>query len=208
MFKEPQNEWKQQYWRLLMEKCRLAYVTLADEARKTSPSNPEKSLSHLRMAALLWAYLEPPGLPLPGPPQSTSPQNLTNSTSLQSHALGLAGDVYFSMVQHWNEVTSQPQPVERNLIDDQLLQLLRNLQLGNVLDESYFPYPTSLHEALQFSLEQYRLALASFVPLESGSASDVLSLGNVANEMGVFMSKDQNPVGESGNSFFFLAYYK
>jgi hypothetical protein len=176
MFKEPQNEWKQQYWRLLMEKCRLAYVTLADEARKTSPSNPEKSLSHLRMSALLWAYLEPPGLPLPGPPQSTSPQNLTNSTSLQSHALGLAGDVYFSMVQHWNEVTSQPQPVERNLIDDQLLQLLRNLQLGNVLDESYFPYPTSLHEALQFSLEQYRLALASFVPLESGSASDVLSL--------------------------------
>lgn len=208
MFKEPQNEWKQQYWRLLMEKCRLAYVTLADEARKTSPSNPEKSLSHLRMAALLWAYLEPPGLPLPGPPQSTSPQNLTNSTSLQSHALGLAGDVYFSMVQHWNEVTSQPQPVERNLIDDQLLQLLRNLQLGNVLDESYFPYPTSLHEALQFSLEQYRLALASFVPLESGSASDVLSLakrlGNVANEMGVFfMSK------ASGNSFVFIvAYYK
>ncbi|EFX61206.1 hypothetical protein DAPPUDRAFT_340449 [Daphnia pulex] len=125
---------------------------------------------------LLWAYLEPPSLPLPGPPQSTSPQNLTNSTSLQSHALGLAGDVYFSMVQHWNEVTSQSQPVERNLIDDQLLQLLRNLQLGNVLDEIYFPYPTSLHEALQFSLEQYRLALASFVPLESGSASDVLSL--------------------------------
>ncbi|EFX63130.1 hypothetical protein DAPPUDRAFT_119506 [Daphnia pulex] len=158
MFKEPQNEWKQQYWRLLMEKCRLAYVTLADEARKTNPSNPEKSLSHLRMAALLWAYLEPPGLPLPGPPQSTSPQNLTNSTSLQNHALGLAGDVYFSMVQHWNE----------------------------------------------FSLEQYRLALASFVPLESGSASDVLSLakrlGNVANEMGVFFMSKASAVMEEGGA--------
>jgi hypothetical protein len=57
-------------------------------------------------------------------------------------------------------------------------------------------------------LEQYRLALASFVPLESGGASDVLSLakrlGNVANEMGVFfMSK------ASGNSFVFIVvYYK
>ena len=185
-----------------MEKCRLAYVTLADEARKTSPSNPEKSLSYLRMAALLWAHVDPPGLPLPGLPSSTSTKNLTDSISLQSHALGLAGDVYFSMVQNWNEVTSHPQSVERNLVDEQLLQLLRNSQLGDVLEENYFQYPTSLHEALQFSLEQYRLALASFVSLESSSASDVLSLakrlGNVANEMGVFfMSK------ASGNSFLF-----
>jgi hypothetical protein len=72
-----------------------------------------------------------------------------------------------------------------------------------MLEENYFQYPTSLHEALQFSLEQYRLSLASFASLESGSASDVLSLakrlGNVANEMGVFfMSK------ASGNSFEFL----
>ncbi|EFX79280.1 hypothetical protein DAPPUDRAFT_104540 [Daphnia pulex] len=139
---EPQNEWKQQYWRLLMEKCRLAYVTLADEARKTSPSNPEKSLSHLRMAAFLWAYLEPPGLP--------------------------------RKFATWKRVGRELFPI----------------------------YPTSLHKALQFSLEQYRLALASFVPLESGSASHVLSLakrlGNVANEMGVFMSKASAVMEEGG----------
>lgn len=203
MFKEPQNEWKQHYWRLLLEKCRLAYVTLADESRKTSSSNPEKSLNYLRMAALVWAHLDPPGLPLPSLSPSTSPQNLTNSASLQSHALGLAGDVYFSMVQNWNEVTSPPPSVDRSLVDEQLWQLLRNSQLGGMLEENYFQYPTSLHEALQFSLEQYRLSLASFASLESGSASDVLSLakrlGNVANEMGVFfMSK------ASGNSFEFL----
>lgn len=172
-----------------MEKCRLAHVTLAEEARKNCLSEPEKILFHLRMAALLWVHLDPPGLPLPGLPQPSS----TNSASLQSHALGLAGDVYFSMVQRWNEVTNPPQSVERSSVDERLFQLLKNLQLENTL-EDYFHFPTSLHEALQFSLEHYRLALASFGAHESAIGSDVFNLtkrlGNVCNEMGVFfMSK-------------------
>lgn len=203
MFKEPQNEWKQQYWRLLMEKCRLAHITLAEEARKNCLSEPEKILSHLRMAALLWVHLDPPGLPLPGLPQPCVPRNSTSSVSLQSHALGLAGDVYFSMVQRWNEVASPPQSVERSSVNERLLRLLTNLQLENTL-EDYFQYPTSLHEALQFSLEHYRLALASFSALESSSASDVFSfakrLGNVCNEMGVFFMSKASAVMEEGGA--------
>lgn len=171
-----------------MEKCRLAHVTLAEEAQKVGSTNAEKSLSHLRMAALIWAHIDPPGLPVPGLSQPTVPQN---STSLQSHVLGLGGDVYFSMVQHWNEVASPSLSMDLNPVDEQLRQVLNNLNSPNVSEADYFPYPTSLHESLQFSLEHYRLALASFGP---GSASEVLSLakrlGNVCNEMGVFfMSK-------------------
>lgn len=189
MSKEPVNEWKQHYWKLLMEKCRLAHVTLADEARKGGPSNAEKSLHHLRMAALIWAHLEPPGLPMPG---SVPTPVAHDSVSLQTHALGLAGDVYFSMVQHWNEVAS-PAQIDYCQTDEQLQLVLKNLQ-GGVIPPDYFPYPSSLHEALQFSLEHYRLALTSFGPNGGVSASDFLSLakrlGNVCNEMGVFfMSK-------------------
>ena len=190
MSKEPQIEWKQQYWRLLMEKCRLAHITLAEQVHKCGPSNAEKTLSHLRTAAVLWAHLDPPGLPVPGLPQPTVFQNLN---SLQSNILGLAGDVYFSMVQHWNKVVSPPQSVETTLVDEQLRQILDDSESCNVSEADYFPYPASLHEALQFSLEHYRLALSSVGP-GSGGASEVLSLakrlGNVCNEMGVFfMSK-------------------
>lgn len=190
MSTEPRNEWKQQYWRLLLEKCRLAYVTLAGESKKTGPSTAEISLNCLRMAALIWSSLDPPGLPLPG----SIPRPQQSNVSLQTHVLGLAGDVYFSMVQNWNRVSSASESTEENPFDDQLVQLLGDFQSGTALKADYFPYPSSLHESLQLSLEHYRLALSSFGPLEGGSASDFLSLakrlGNVCNEMGVFfMSK-------------------
>ena len=195
MSTEPRNEWKQQYWRLLMDKCRLAYVTLAGECKKLGPSSAEKSLSHLRMAALLWINLDPPGLPLPSsiPPSPSQNSNI----SLQTHVFGLAGDVYFSMVQNWNQVSSgsSESNTECDPVDNRLIQMLDHLQSATSLKAAdYFPHPASLHEALQLSLEHYRLALSSFGPLNGVSASDFLSLakrlGNVCNEMGVFfMSK-------------------
>ena len=186
--KEPLNEWKQQYWRLLIEKCILAHVTLADSSKKTEPPSFEDGLSHLRMAALLWIHLDQ-NLPFAGT------ENITQMSPLQSYALSIAGDLYFSIVQQWDQL-STPTHKDFNGID---LQLLNLIEMGNV-SQLHFSFPSSLMEALEFSVEYYRLALLTLgfsLPLpECPSEVDYRNqmehvsltkrLGNAYNELGAF----------------------
>ena len=185
--KEPLVEWKQQYWRLLVEKCLLAHVTIADEARKGEALRNTESLAHLRMAAVLWNLLDQP---------SSESRSSASSASLRNYAIGLAGDVYFSMVQSWNDPNSrQESSIQLDPSDHKLINILRNLSFSPTNPEDYFPHPSNLQDALCLSLDNYRLALATLNPTEAGgSESEGLSLakrlGNVCNEMGVFfMSK-------------------
>ena len=184
--KEPLTEWKQQYWRLLVEKCLLAHVTIADEVRKVGASRSQESLVHLRMAVVLWNLLDQPSSELKSTP-----------TPLRSYAMGLAGDIYFSMVQVWKDLNGndrQESLIQVDAIDQKLLTILKNLNFTPTNPGDYFPYPANLQEALCLSLDNYRLALATLSSTTSGSNEEGLSLakrlGNVCNEMGVFfMSK-------------------
>lgn len=195
MSKEPLlDEWKRQYWRLLVEKCALVHVIIADTKadgirNKTQDSNEPSSVpnvaadcvaecfAHLNLAARLWNYLDVPG------------------RSLQSYALTLAGEIYFSLVQRWrSEFVTLPSPsLDLDPINQQLLQLLDDVKATRP-ETVHFPSPSSLQEALQLSMDSYRDALANFSSPECGSESDgaclAKRLGNTCNEMGVFyMSK-------------------
>jgi len=199
--KETLNEWKQQYWRLLIEKCILAHVTLADSSKKTNPPNFEDGMSHLRMAALLWTHLEQ-NLPPAGI------ENVTQTSPLQSYALSIAGDLYFWIVQRWDHV-SMPAHKDFEGID---LQLLNLTGVANV-PQLHFAFPSSLLQALEFSVEYYRLALSTLafsLPLaECPSEVDCRNqmehvslkkrLGNAYNELGAFfMSKAAALIEENG----------
>lgn len=179
MSKEPLSEWKLQYWRLLVEKCYHAYVTLADEIRKHGAKRAHECLAHLRMAAQLRAYLT-----------DSSP------VQLESHAYGVAGDVYFTVVQNWNHVPEKSDAGDAELaaLGEKLLKALVTLCGSAKKEPVRFPVPASLHEALQQSLEKYQTALILFSASRGGSEEEGQSLakrlGNVSNEIGTFfMSK-------------------
>lgn len=185
------NDWKSQWGRLLVEKTVTAYVTLADLSVKEGPWNPENSLGYLRMAALLWDHL---GQSLPSENTFAS---TVDSSPMHSYALGVAGDVYFMMVQQWNK------PTEIALRDDTGescsseidRELLDILGIGKAKSNVTFPYPSSLQESLTFSVDKYRLALLISGSLDEENLSeDYINLskrlGNASNELGVFyMSK-------------------
>lgn len=189
--KEPVlDDWKRQYLRLFVEKCSLAHIALADEAKKKCMDSGEsssesklapklltQSLAHLNMGATLWNYLDEP------------------SRSLLTYAHTVAGDVYCLSVQNWSgELANETQPtVELDPINQKLLQLLDAYKTTGSGSQG-FPSPPCLQEALQLSLDNYRTALANFRSPECGSEMDggeiAKRLGNVCNEMGVFyMSK-------------------
>lgn len=189
--KESLSEWKQQYLRLLVEKCISAYVTLADLAKKSDCSNFHGGLSHLRMATLLWTHLDQP-LPYSGEYLTS---RVFDPSPLQSYALSIAGDLYFLIVQQWNQLTV-PADQELKALDRQLIEILAKVAIVPFPKES-FCYPTSLHQALEFSLQNYRLALLTSPSTVIADCRDEIEhtslirrLGNVLNELGVFyMSK-------------------
>lgn len=200
--KEPaQNDWRQHYWRLLMDKCCLALVTLAGrEGKNGGIGSLPSALSHLNMAARLWELMDVP------------PYQLKNC------AFALAGDLYFSAVQQWNDELATTEPSEpSDPALQQLTRLLDSLELekkksGEERKETIrFPVPASLQEALQSSLDNYRLAVISFsTQPERGSKEEGTSLakrlGNVCNEMGVFfMSK---AASKCPSSFLFNGTFK
>lgn len=186
--KDTFSEWKQQYWRLLIEKCILAHVTLADSSKKTDPPDFGDCMSHLRMAALLWIHLDQ-NLP------NAETENITQTSPLQSYALSIAGDLYFSIVQQWDHL-SMPAHKDFDGIDLQLLNLVGIARVS----QPHFTFPSSLLEALEFSVEYYRLALLTLgfsLPLpECPSEVDYRNqmeymsltkrLGNAYNELGAF----------------------
>ena len=198
MSRESLNEWKQQYWRLLIDKCILAHVTLADLSKKTSPITFEDCLSHLQMAALLWIHLDQK-LPA-GECCSASAASVVQTTPLQSYALSIAGDLYFLIVQQWNQLSIPA----RKGFDGSDLQLLNLIGITNISTrEVDFPFPSSLLHALELSVTNYRLALSALsVSFQSQCSTEIdyrnemerisltKRLGNACNELGVFyMSK-------------------
>ena len=186
--KEPTitNDWRQRCWRLLADKCCLALVTLAGQEGRCGVGSLPSALSHLNASARLWDLLEVS----PGP--------------MKSCAYALAADCYFSAVQQWTddlakETTEPSDPALEHL--SRLMDCLEadkkknNKSADASARTASFPIPTNLQEALQYSLDNYRLAVTFLSSGGAGTskaeaASLAKRLGNVCNEMGVFfMSK-------------------
>ena len=197
------DDWKSQWRSLLVEKTVTAYVTLAELSVKEHALNAEDSLSYLRMAALLWDHLDQSL-----PSEKTCPST-AHSSLMHSHALGVAGDVYFMVVQQWNKRTelSSRDGTAQSYLDEIDRELLGILGIDKAKANDIFPYPSSLQESLTFSVKNYRLAVRLiYSSLDEEKPSDGYvnlskRLGNASNELGVFyMSKVSSLVdgGQSG----------